>query len=185
MEPSSQENRLADAIYEAAQNAARKLFSIYKNHHFYYFALVTDGEAHAPFISAWSREALQEASADSADPDMDAAYLKWSYADSPFCFFGEDFFSVVNELFAARPEMSHKMSQAEWHSEFRLRISAMESALKRLDETGVFGRGTDRLGIVINVEVVPPDHSNTERARRLNPNEALTNWLAEIAEPPT
>ena len=36
---------------------------------------------------------------------------------------------------------------------------------------------------MINVEVVPPDHTNTERAIRLNPPEAITQWLADAAEP--
>tara|TARA_R100000988_G_scaffold7577_1_gene4444 strand:- start:373 stop:525 length:153 start_codon:yes stop_codon:yes gene_type:complete len=31
-------------------------------------------------------------------------------------------------------------------------------------------------------EVMPPDPTNTERARRLNPPAALTRWLEEVAE---
>jgi hypothetical protein len=36
--------------------------------------------------------------------------------------------------------------------------------------------------VVVNVEVVPPDRTNTERARRLNPEGALSRWIAEAAE---
>ena len=183
MKTSNPADSLADAIAEATQKAAETLFAEGSGHHFYYFTLITDGEGHAPFVSAWSHEALEKASGDALDPKQEASYLKWSYADSPYCFFGEDFFSRVTELFAARPEMTHEMSSEEWRQEFEIRVNAMEQALRRLDESGVFGRGEARLGIVINVEVVPPDHSNTQRAQRLNPPSALPDWLVEIAEP--
>jgi hypothetical protein len=53
-----------------------------------------------------------------------------------------------------------------------------------LDGEGLFGRGAARSQIVINVEVAPPDSTNTERAVRLNPPEAVGTWLAEAAEGP-
>ena len=58
----------------------------------------------------------------------------------------------------------------------------MEKAMANLDKEGLFGVGNQRLGIVINAEVMPPDYTNTERALRLNPREALTVWLEEVAE---
>ena len=51
-----------------------------------------------------------------------------------------------------------------------------------LDNEGLFGTGEQRLKIVINVEVMPPNYGNTLRALRLNPREALNTWLEEIAE---
>ncbi len=45
----------------------------------------------------------------------------------------------------------------------------MEKAMVRLDATSIFGKGNERESIYINVEVIPPDHTNTERAKRLNP----------------
>jgi hypothetical protein len=53
----------------------------------------------------------------------------------------------------------------------------------RLNAKGLFGKGKERLGIVINAEVMPPDYTNTQRALRLNPRDALTAWLREMAEP--
>ena len=50
------------------------------------------------------------------------------------------------------------------------------------DRGRAFIREMNRLGIVINVEVMPPDYTNTERALRLNPRQALDAWLAEAAE---
>ena len=63
-------------------------------------------------------------------------------------------------------------------------MSAMEEAMARLDQAGLFGTGSKRAHIVINVEVMPPDYTNTERAKRLNPPEALVDWLKEAAEDP-
>ena len=54
--------------------------------------------------------------------------------------------------------------------------------MHNLDMNGMFGQGEQRLGIVINAEFMPPDFTNTERALRLNPKEALEEWLEEIAE---
>ena len=54
--------------------------------------------------------------------------------------------------------------------------------MHNLDMNGMFGKEQERLGIVINAEFMPPDFTNTERALRLNPREALNEWLNEIAE---
>lgn len=159
-------NDLADAIYEATQATYAALVQEFPEN-FYYFALITTSEAHSPFVTAWSYEAL-------AKVDQE---VKWSYADSPYCLYKQELFADVNALFALR---SSCVADAE--NEFNLRISAMEMALQKLDQENVFGRDDERNKIVINVEVVPPDASNTERAKRLNPPEALAEWLKEAAE---
>lgn len=58
----------------------------------------------------------------------------------------------------------------------------MEKVMHNFDIKGMFGEGEQRLGIVINTEFMPLDFTNTERALRLNPKEALNEWLKEIAE---
>ena len=151
---------LADAITEATRAAVTALFSEHPGT-YYYLALITTGEAHAPFLTAWSHEALAAA----AESEEDREMIKWSYADSPIDIYGED-----------------DMSDDDWAAEHDLRLSAMETALRRLDDEGLFGEGERRLGLVVNVEVMPPDPTNTERARRLNPPAALTRWLEEVAE---
>lgn len=55
--------------------------------------------------------------------------------------------------------------------------------MSSLDLKGLFGSGTERLDIVVNVAVMPPDSGNTERAIRLNPLAAIQRWLQEVAEP--
>ena len=62
------------------------------------------------------------------------------------------------------------------------RVAAMEEAMRTLDVEHVFGVGAQRDAIVINVEFTPPDWTNTQRAKRLNPSAALVDWLAEKAE---
>jgi hypothetical protein len=66
--------------------------------------------------------------------------------------------------------------------EWQFRVGAMEAAMAALDHEGLFGRGPERSRMLINVEVAPPDASNTERAVRLNPADAVQQWLAEASE---
>jgi hypothetical protein len=172
------QKKLEDAIYDALDKALIKLLSMYPDHNFYYFALITTGEASSPFISAWSRELLEN----SAKSIEDTEDLKWSYSESPLCFFAEEYFKTVDDLFQLRPEMHSDLSDEEWKLEYNQRLDAMEFALKRLDLNGVFGRGEARNKIYINVECMPPDYTNTERAYRLNPINALNTWLEEAAE---
>lgn len=180
--PAPTEAELADAIERATRDAVSALFEAYPEH-FYYLMLITTGEAHAPFVSAWSHEALERCLLTASDPEKERPMLKWSYADSPYMCFKEELFSEVKRLFDARPPMTHLMTHEEWDAEYELRINAMETAMKRLNDAGLFGTGTDRLAIVVNVEVMPPDATNTARAIRLNPKDALIEWLEECAEP--
>lgn len=178
--PAVTRHDLTEAIVEAARRAFSELFSEHPGH-YYYCTLVTTGEAHPPIVSAWSREALASAVEQGNDPEALSA-LKWSYADSPFCGYGSEYFEPVNALFAQRPRLTPQLSRDEWSAEYQLRVDAMEAALSRLDAEGVFGKGASRSGTVILVEVAPPDRSNTDRALRLNPPEALREWLEEAAE---
>lgn len=205
------ETELEEAILAATRSAVTELFACYPER-FYYLTLFTTGEAHPPALSAWSVEALEREVArlgalhqsdDEVHPPARSAWskealerewvrhedreglragIKWSYADSPYFAFGEAHFSTVATLFAMRPQWSMEMSDEEWETEYEVRLSAMERAMLRLDAEGVFGAGDDRNGIVVLVEVQPPDWTNTQRARRLNPPQALTEWLKEAAE---
>ena len=166
--------RLKRAIAVALRAAAERLFRE-TGESFYYFSLITTGEAHAPVLSAWSREKL------AAVPEADRSLVKWSYADSPYFDFGSEEFGEVRELFDQRPDM-HSLEGESRFSEYEERLAIMEQALAEADAAGVFGRGAEREKIVIHVEVMPPDHTNTERALRLNPPRALDEWLGEAAE---
>ena len=166
-------------IQEATQKALNRLFEN-NNEKFYYCSLITTGEGLCPIISAWSEEALEKVANESDNVEEEKYYLKWSYDESPYFAYGEEYFQGVNKVFLER--MNKLITDKEKDREIQLRINSMEKVMHNLDMEGVFGRGEKRLGIVINAEFMPPDFTNTERALRLNPKGALSQWLEEIAE---
>ncbi|HED5889242.1 TPA: DUF4303 domain-containing protein [Salmonella enterica] len=175
------EEQLLVELEKAIRTALQVLFN--KNENFYYFSLITTGEALAPSISAWSHEALQRFLVENNISEKEAIFIKWSYAESPYFDFGNSYFDKVRKLFSMRPEINYKLSKSDRDIEFNTRLKIMETAMNNLDEKGFFGVGDSRKNIVINVEVMPPDYSNTLRAMRLNPPETLSKWLSEAAEP--
>lgn len=173
--PSPTEDELSDAIEAAVQKAVSALFAAHQER-FYYCSIITSGHAHPPTLTAWSVEALEREAAKCGSAEA-RWQLEWSYADSPYFMYGDEYFGEVRRLFSLRPDTGQE-------EEFELRLRAMEAAMARLDGKGLFGVGKERSGIVINAEVMPPDYTNTRRALRLNPKDALTVWLREMAEPP-
>ncbi|SDT00503.1 DUF4303 domain-containing protein [Actinoplanes derwentensis] len=150
---------LEDAVREATRRAVTELFASYPDHRFYYLTLTTPGEVLTPYLSASSYET-------STDEE-----LKWSYADSAFMFFGERHFAELRPLFEAGGDPE-------------ARLAAIERAVRTLDEEGLFSAAPlAREDMIVTVEVMPPDHTNTARTIRLNPpGPALTAWLTEAAE---
>ncbi len=137
-------------------------------------------EVLCPIISAWSYEALERVANEEDDVEEAKFYLKWSYDQTPYFAYGEEYFEDVNRVFMER--MGVLTTEKERDREVQLRINSMEKVMHNLDINGMFGNEEERLGIVINAEFMPPDFTNTERALRLNPREALKEWLEEIAE---
>ncbi|WP_416638899.1 DUF4303 domain-containing protein [Pseudomonas sp. OHS18] len=89
---------------------------------------------------------------------------------------------AVKALCKNHPEDVYYLSlitTGKGHAQF---LTAYSREAGRLDEHGVFGSGQARERLAINLEVMPPDRTNTERALRLSPPPALTQWLAEPAE---
>lgn len=170
---------LVEIIQEATYKAIKKLFQDHKEK-FYYCSLITTGEGLCPIISAWSEEALERTAREEQDVEEAKYYLKWSYAETPYFAYGEEYFEDVNRVFLER--MRKLSTEKERDHEIQLRINSMERVMHNLDMDGIFGQGKERLGIVINAEVMPPDYTNTERALRLNPRKALNEWLEEFAE---
>ena len=170
---------LVKYIENATRKALKSLFDKHKEK-FYYCTLATTGEGHCPVISAWSEEALERMLVTEKDPDKIRREIEWSYADSPYFAYGEEFFVEVREVFLKRTKLIN--NDDEFQKEYEIRVNSMEKVMANLDKEGLFGEGNQRLSIVINAEVMPPDYTNTERALRLNPREALTVWLEEVAE---
>ena len=168
----------------AVKTATRRAYSELLRRHperFYYFTLVTTDEAHPPTVAAWSEEALDRAVAAADDPADARFNLEWSYADSPYLCFGTRYFAGVRRLYARRPEID-SLDEDGWEAEYDFRLDASEQALRELSDEGLFGVGAARDRIYVNAEVMPPDRTNTERARRINPPAAIETWLAEAAE---
>ncbi|MHA3913893.1 DUF4303 domain-containing protein [Halovulum sp. GXIMD14793] len=114
-------------------------------------------------------------------PDEIRSQIRWSYADSPYCGFGQDCFAAVSALFDQRGSLyDHSARDAD--DEYRFRLNAMEKAMMQLDREGLFGEGKARERCTIHVEVMPPDETNTDRAIRLNSKSALSTWLREMSE---
>lgn len=170
---------LVALIQDAAEKAFRQLFDTY-DENFYYCSLITTGEGLCPVISAWSEEALERMTSQAENVEEERYYLKWSYGESPYFTYGEEYFSEVNRVFSER--MRQIKTDEAWTQELQLRINSMEQAMSNLDKAGLFGQGEQRLKLVINAEFMPPDATNTERAIRLNPKTALEEWLEEAAE---
>ena len=173
------DNRLVDLIQNATKKALQKLFEEH-NENFYYCSLITTGEGLCPILTAWSFEALDREASECDDVEEDKYYLKWSYDESPYFAYGEEFFEDVKATFIERTKRIK--NESENAREVSVRINSMEQAMHNLDAEGLFGVGEKRLKIVINAEFMPPDYTNTERALRLNPRDALNEWLEEIAE---
>ena len=173
------DEKLVALIQSATKKAFVKLFNEH-DEHFYYCSLITTGEGLCPFITAWSQEALNREAELADDVEEAKYYLKWSYDESPYFAYGDEFFSEVKKIFIERSRQTN--SKSEIAKEVSIRINSMERAMHNLDIEGIFGAGEQRMHVVINAEFMPPDYTNTERALRLNPRKALDEWLEEIAE---
>ena len=152
------------------------LLNLMKNkEHYYYITLVSDGLANTPCISAWSLEALERAKED-GEEEIDM--IKWSYAESPYCAWLQENFVEVEALLNAR--FKFRGSEREYY----LRYSAMEEAMRVLDHEGIFALNQNREDVIVLVEVMSPDWTNTERAYRMNNphTKIFAEWLEEAAE---
>ncbi|WP_295219625.1 DUF4303 domain-containing protein [Ruminococcus sp.] len=170
---------LEKMLTNSAGKCIKQLFHDHKEQ-FYYCAFIKL-ENSTPFISAWSFEALEHVIHDNQVNDAEKKMYKWSYADSPYCAYQyDDYFLDIQKIYEERISQIH--SESDYIAEELFWLNSMEKAMSNLDKMGLFGVGEKRLQIVINVEVMPPDFSNTERALRLNPRLALTEWLEECSE---
>lgn len=171
-------------LYEKLIKAVRAAFTgLFEKHNeeFYYCTLITDGEGNGPFISAWSKEALNKYIMDEEISKEEELDYKWSYADSPYCAYGWEYFKDVED-YIIKNKPSCDCDINDWNIWTNSVIDTMEKVLMDLDKQGLFGVGDKRKGIVLNAEIMPPDYTNTLRALRLNDEGDIKDWLEEIAE---
>lgn len=74
------------------------------------------------------------------------------------------------------------LDDEDFEREYELRISAMEEAMKGLDREGIFMRNQERKNVLVLVEVMPPDSTNTSRAYEMNDSNTpiFAKWLKKI-----
>ena len=181
----------AQLVHELAEAAKKAFLKLFENgERYYYCALTTPGEAFCPAPVAWSWEALErEAHKHPHYGEHEEAkkVLKWSYGESPyFCFGWDEYFTTIRELFDRLPHIGDFIRNGnleEWEKQHDFRMKIMELALKQIDSEGIFALNQPRSEVYVNVEVMPPDYTNTERALRLNKAEDIAVWLEEAAEP--
>lgn len=159
---------LKQMLKDAICCATLTTLSQHPNEHYYYLALITSPEALPPCLAIWTEEALQR---ESHNNEEVAYFLKWSYADSPYTIYDSAGFADLQAPFLALSSLEE-------------RLALMTSALQELDNDGFFSQHFDRQALLLNVELVPPDPSNTTRAIALNPSNStiLPIWIAEVCE---
>lgn len=174
-----------DMLKEAVRKAFTDLFEKHSGEHFYYCTLVLIEGVGCPVVSAMSEETLtavvqkyKEEYSDDTSEDNLRKELKWSYADSPYCMYGEQYFTEVQKMVEERD--IHAVEN--FMQEYEFRMDSMERVMADLDNEGVFGNEERRKLMVVIAEVMPPDYTNIERALRLNSKETLKEWMEEAAE---
>lgn len=155
---------LVAVIVEATRSAITQLRTDHPDD-FCVYALLTCGEAFRPYLTVTVRGANQ-----------------WDLADSPYAVFGEEWMANTAPAYDARPPLFEMTDEAAAR-EYNTRLASMEEALRRLDQECLFGVGEARAAVILLVSPMPPDESDAQFARRLNPSSPLLDaWLAEAAE---
>jgi len=122
------DENLVALIESATQKALEELFREHKEK-FYYCSLITTGEGLCPVISAWSEEALERVASEMDDVEEAKYYLKWSYGETPYFAYREEYFTEVNKVFIER--MQSITTEEEWDKEVLIRINSMERAIMK------------------------------------------------------
>jgi len=171
---------LTDAWTTATRNAVTALFAEYPDHHFYRISMMVTDETYPPFLMPVSDQILAQLRAGSPTGEYD----KWDYSLTPLFPYGhEEHYAEVRRLLELRPDLQEIEDDAEWEAEFEARMAAVEASMARLDEGGLFGVGDRRDGVLVLVEMMPPQPVDTQRALRLNPpSELFQEWLRDAAE---
>ena len=180
------DSKLVKMIEEAIEKDLNKLFEEHKET-FYCFTLNTSGEAFSVSFTAYSKEVLEKLVSKELkrNPEIDIEKemhcLKWSYADSPYSLYCYDeYFSHISDYIFNKREKLKTERQIDNHIEKVL--NSMEKAMYNIDSKSKFSNGQQRSNIIINVEFIPPDYTNVERALRLNSIDTIlsTNYIEAL-----
>ena len=144
---------LSQLIYKCAKEAFLELFK--NKEHYYNCVLLAPAEGYAPSL------------------------YKWNFADSPYYAFGEEYFKPVQALLDTYPNLFEMEDEDEIEQEFELRVSAMVQAMQKMDQEGIFSINQPREQVYINVECIPNDDSDVDRALLLNEAKNIQEWLKD------
>ena len=166
---------LTNLIYKCAKEAFLELFK--NKEHYYCCVLLAPAEGYAPILSAWSYEALDREKP--KHPKEELCLYKWNFADSPYYAFGESYFIPVQTLLDTYPNILDMEDDDQLEQEFQLRLLAMVQAMQKLDQEGIFSINQPRKQVYINVECIPNDNSDVDRALLLNDAKNIQEWLKD------
>ena len=145
------DNALTEAIATAARRVFVNLFT--KKETYYYCALATTKDGHAPIVVACSWEGLMGTAIRPGNEELSMPELQWAIHESPYFNYGQEHFADVNRMFAERPSKD-KLTPEAWGLELGIRLQSMEDALARLEREGLFAR-TQQHGLIhVLVDVI-------------------------------
>lgn len=178
-------NNYDETIVSIFETAAGKAFTAlieeHRDEHFYYFALLNDGNWR-PYISAWSYEALEHFYEENEVVEEEKSWYKWTGVESPYEAYGwDEYFAGYADFLQEREQEEETGEDESTDDEWILCVNTMEEAMKRLDKKGIFGTGDVRDKVVIAVEIVPPAKANYNIAARLNDKGLIKEFLKENA----
>jgi len=168
-------------ICVAYKAALRKTIQelLLKDEQFYYVVLVVDENGLPPVFSAWSKESYAR-ECENLNAEQ-AAWMKWSYSESPYFDFGKANFLDADGIWLSKGSIDDFKCE-EWVKELERRVNSLEECFASLNKEGLISDDESRKKTMVNVETTPPSPKDTERARRLNPPESIKEWLDEAAE---
>lgn len=178
-------NRLRLAVKDAARVAFTDLKRRRASERFYAFALYTAGMGEYVYPSANTEEGLLRRAGGYARRSGDApsdhlAGLRWNAADWAYHLAGDEYFDGVDKLLAEAPD-PYDLDDGACAAQVAGVFEACLSALAELDAEGVFGRGEEREGVVVNLlKGDQADQEMLEWARRLNPRPAHARLVQEL-----
>lgn len=170
--------KLTNDVVAAASAAFASLRSEKPNEHFYVFSLYTDSDAWTILPSANSIEKYEAILRKTRETnEKQIAYSKWATAEWAYEAWGKKLFTgIYRELEDHRKSLpqSEKDDEAYKHSVHECMISA----LKQMDEDGVFAKGRET--IVLYVSSSDGDEAfdlENQSVKRLNPKEIYLPFL--------
>jgi hypothetical protein len=175
------EMRLRALITDEARTSFQAVRVAHLDERFYAFGLLTDGEMSFIAPVSNSEEALLRKSNGYAKTPFRWSPTAWEYRHG-----NSDVSQEIQEILAeALDSYNDAATEEEFEAEADERydriISICEQVLRQLDDEGLFGVGSARNSVLVNIFFLDQnDESTVELAERLNPPEAVDRYRFEL-----